>query len=165
MKKFILPVILSILCIIFLSLSIIYKIRYHNIQVYSLLGENDSFKISNVTVFSKADEEIFDGGYITYIGKPIDNISSYSIRFYTNINFSNETLLCKSCSFSDDTPINLKDELEHNSKIGSIKSANVLPFNFSKEDVLNDIYCELETTTSDGKKITSTLKLNAIGID
>ncbi|NEU04585.1 MULTISPECIES: hypothetical protein [Clostridium] len=160
--KNILFVFIMILCIFFITTTIIYKDYIKNIKVYSISGENEYIKLDNCILFLKPDEEIIDGGNITYSSTPIENISHYTLIIYTKIDNNENYLLSTSVSVkNNDHAMKIPKELIVNKELGSLKSGTIIPTNKKLSDIKDNLFLTLKLTKTNGEKIDFTVKLKA----
>lgn len=123
------------------------------LTVYSFCGENAYFSISNGVIVLSSEEEIFYGGNLEANQEEFDDITAYSITFYVMSNNEKYILLSNRVVDMTGGTIHLSGDAGKISGGGTVIRAPT-------DELQNNLFCELETTTLDDEKNNYQLQLS-----
>ncbi len=131
-------------------------------KVYSFSGSDEILTVINGTVILDEDEETFSGGILQVNSEEFfDGVTSYSTTFYILEDGKKKTVM--SNSLVDMTGGKVSP---HGDDLGKISGADVITEykTDSTENLINNLYFEINTVGADGENKTHQLPLDVIEV-
>lgn len=124
--------------------------------VYSFSGENEQFKISNGVIVLTSTEDILYGGDLEEKQGNLSDVTAFTITFYVISGDEKEVLLSNRVVDMTGKTVTIPG------KLGKI-TGDIIKKE-EADELLNNLYFELETTNSNSKKSTYPLHLTVTEI-
>lgn len=126
------------------------------LKVYSFSGQDDTCSITNGVVVFAPDTAILYGGYLNADEDYFQQITGYTMSFYTGTNGSEHTLMSMSAVDKTGTFLNLDQE------VGSVSSQAFFP---DAETAIRDqLIFRLETVNSSGEHQTLEIPMSVVDV-
>ena len=132
-------------------------------KVYSFSGSDDVLTVMNGTVIIDEDEETFSGGFLQINSEEFfEGVTSYNTAFYILEDGIKKTVM--SNSLVDQTGGKVKLDGDD---LGKISGADIITEykTDSRENLINNLYFEINTVGADGENKTHQLRMDVFEIN